>query len=171
MNTGKTPAQRVCREGVLRLRSFAFRRSQDEVAVDAEGEGPVVLVLDGVDAGGPFRARACARRAEDAEPGEAGVHLGVEDIHAHVELRGDVALGAGADVAHLPVGIAVGHVGDRARLLGGEVGDRRGVEDSGKEVAGTGMVAAARPRSYGEAGIVTNTTDVSLQSVGNLWAP
>src|ERR1700730_4516881 len=80
----KTPRGKGAPRGVLRLRSFAFRRSQDEVAVDAEGEGPVVLVLDGVDAGGPFRARACARRAEDAEPGEPGVHLGVPDIHAHV---------------------------------------------------------------------------------------
>jgi hypothetical protein len=107
------------------LRSFAFRRSQDEVAVHAEGEGPV------------------AGRAEDAEPVEPGVHLGVPDVHAHVELRGDVPLGAGADPAQLPVRIAVGHVGDRARLLGGEVGDRDGVEDRGKEVAGTGLVAAA----------------------------
>src|SRR6202043_2220830 len=72
----------------------------------------------------------------------AGVHLGVPDVHAHVELRGDVPLGAGADQAQLPVRIAVGHVGDRARLLGGEVGDRGGVEDRGKEVAGAGLVAA-----------------------------
>src|ERR1700720_452758 len=128
--------------GGLEVEIVCFRRSQDEVAVDAEGEGPVVLVLDGVDAGGPFRARARARIAEDAEPGEAGVHLGVPDVHAHVELRGDVPLGAGADPAQLPVRIAVGHVGDRARLLGGKVGDRGGVEDRGKEVAGTGLVAA-----------------------------
>jgi hypothetical protein len=44
------------------LRSFAFSRLQDDVAVHAEGKGPVVLVLDGVDAAGPFRARFLAAR-------------------------------------------------------------------------------------------------------------
>jgi len=57
----------VCREGVLRLRSFAFSRLQDEVGVHAEGKGPVVLVLDGVDAAGPFRARFLLRHAGSSE--------------------------------------------------------------------------------------------------------
>src|SRR4029077_5226337 len=49
---------------------------------------------------------------------------------------------------------------------------------SGRQQDRLAQTAIARRRrpprlraAMGEAGIVTNTTDVSLQSVGNLWAP
>src|SRR6187549_2224582 len=84
-----------------------INRSGIEVAMHAEAELPVVLVVQTDRTNGPTPERSrCSRK----EPGRAGrgLHLLIQHVETHVEVLGDVPLGTRADPPGVPVIVATG---------------------------------------------------------------
>src|SRR5215510_11532599 len=83
------------------VQKSAINRSGIEVPMDAEAETPVVLV---------GRVKLSSKRVGARDVGAridaCALQLGVQHVHAHVEVLGDVPLGARADPPGLPVVVA-----------------------------------------------------------------
>src|SRR6516165_3183706 len=125
---GAAPVPQKSPGGLPRRGSSAqlvMRASRNDVAVEADAKGVVVLILDGIDRSRLGRAGQSAKRRGRAV--RCRLQLVVEHIEAHVEPRSEVVLGAGAERPEVEVVVAVtpGDLGrgERDRAGGARIGE------------------------------------------------
>src|SRR5262249_4942701 len=103
---------------------LVMRASRNDVAVDADAQPVVVLILDGVASG----RLGCAGQGRIGHDGvlRCSLQLLVDHIEAHVEPRCEVVLGPGTDRPEVPVVAALAGVhlslGERDRTADGARG-------------------------------------------------